>query len=192
MEGELYYAAMDVGNTMGSGAAGATGDSLLIGSDSRGSFLAARGAVRAMLCYPLRESLLARLEESADVPAVFVDLSQCHYMDSTFIGLLVAIDRRLRSGTGGRLHLHQPSPTCRELLRQMGLLDLLVVEEGPLPSPPPLEELDRPGGRPATEFVLKTHEELMETSEEARRKFALLHDELQRKLRAEKPPEGSR
>jgi anti-anti-sigma factor len=184
---------MDVGNTTGSDAASAAArDALLVGSDERGAFIAARGSIRATLCYPLRETLLARLEESADVPAVFIDLSQCQYMDSTFVGLLVAIDRRLRAGSGGRLHIHQPSPACRELLQQMGLLELLRVEPQALDSPPPMEELEKPVGRPATEFVLQAHEALMETSEQARQKFELLREELQRKLRNEKPPEGSR
>ena len=73
----------------------------------------------------------------------------------------------------------------------MGLLDLMLVEPGPLPSPPPQEELEKPGGRPATEFVLRAHEALMETSDQARQKFELLREQLARKLKAEKPPEGS-
>jgi len=183
---------MDVGNTRRSEAApGSAGDALLMGVDARGAFIVARGSIRATLCYALRDTLLVRLEESADIPAVFIDLSQCRYMDSTFIGLLVAIDRRLRAGSGGRLHVHQPSAPSRELLQQMGLLELLLLDPGPLPPPPPLEELDRPGGRPATEFVLRAHEALMETSDQARKKFELLREELQRKLKAEKPPEGS-
>jgi len=167
-------------------------DRILVGADDRGYFILAQGSIRASLCYPLREALLARLEESADIPAVFVDLSGCIYMDSTFIGLLVAADRRLRKANGGRLHLLQPSAPCMALLNQLGLEDLLVVEPNAKPGFPALAELERPVGRPATEFVLKAHEALMETSEEARKKFALLRDQLERKLRTEKPPEGTR
>ena len=183
---------MGVGNTKEFDAGrGASADALLSGSDSRGAFLRARGSIRAPLCYPLRESLLARLEESSDIPAVFVDLSDCDYMDSTFIGLLVALDRRLRKGSGGRLHVLRPSARCRELLQQMGLVDLLLVEEQAVTMPEHMEEVEKPAGRPGTEFVLRAHEALMETSEEARKKFALLREELERKLRAEKPPEES-
>jgi anti-anti-sigma factor len=183
---------MGVGNTTGSEAhSSAGGDVLRVGLDARGAFISARGSIRASLCYPLRETLLARLEETVDIPAVFVDLSQCDYMDSTFIGLLVAMDRRLRKGSGGRLHVVRPSGACRELLRQMGLEELLVVDDTAMELPVSMEEVEKPQGRPATEFVLRAHEALMETSEEARRKFALLREELERKLRAEKPPEGN-
>jgi anti-anti-sigma regulatory factor len=166
-------------------------DSILVGADERGYFIRARGSIRASLCFPLRESLLARLEESADIPAVFADLSECIYMDSTFIGLLVAVDRRLRKGAGGRLHVLRPSPQCMDLLAQLGLDGLLLIEADGVVIMPETEELEKPVGRPATEFVLKAHEALMETSEEARRKFALLREQLERKLKAEKPPEGS-
>jgi anti-anti-sigma factor len=183
---------MGVGNMTGSEAHSTpAGDVLRVGTDARGAFVAAFGSIRAALCYPLRETLLARLEETADIPAVFVDLSRCEYMDSTFIGLLVAMDRRLRKGSGGRVHVIRPSTPCRELLRQMGLQELLLVEEAAVELPASMEEVEKPSGRPATEFVLRAHEALMETSEEARRKFALLREELERKLRAEKPPEGS-
>jgi anti-anti-sigma regulatory factor len=167
-------------------------DSILLGLDERGYFVSARGSIRASLCFPLRERLLARLEDSTDVPAVFADLSECVYMDSTFIGLLVAVDRRLRKGSGGRLHVLRPSAPCMELLRQLGLHELLLIEPDGAPAPPDMSELEKPSGRPATEFVLSAHEELMETSDEARRKFALLREQLEQKLRTEKPPEGTR
>ena len=166
-------------------------DSILVGEDERGYFVVASGSIRASLCYPLRERLLSRLEESAGIPAVFADLSRCTYMDSTFIGLLVAVDRRLRKGVGGRLHVLRPSPQCLDLLGQLGLRELLLIELDGSPRMPPLAEVEKPAGRPATEFILQAHEALMETSEEARAKFALLRDQLERKLKAEKPPEGT-
>jgi anti-anti-sigma factor len=173
---------MDVGNT----AAFPAADSILVGEDDRGSFIAALGSVRASLCYPLRDILLSRLEERSDVPAVFVDLSRCIYMDSTFIGLLVAIDKKLQKGPGGRLHVIAPSPECLELFRQLGLLDILLVETGGVRLPE-MKSLDAPSGRPGADFVLRAHEALMETSEEARGKFSVLRDVLERKLRGEKP-----
>jgi anti-anti-sigma factor len=179
---------MDAGTAAGSVP---SPDSILVGEDDRGWFITARGGIRATLCYPLRETLLARLEESSDVPAVYVDLSQCAYMDSTFIGLLVATDRKLQKGSGGRLHVMQPSGECLDLFRQLGLQDILIIETLITPPPRVMKDLGEAPGRPAADFVLRAHEALMETSEEARRKFGLLHDELERKLRGGKPPEGT-
>src|SRR5271157_997502 len=153
---------MNVGNT--------NTDLILIGRDPRGYFLMARGNIRAGLCFPLREALLAQLDQTADVPAVYVDLSKCTYMDSTFIGLLVAIDKKLQKGSGGRLHVNNPSPECLDLFRQLGLENILLVETG-ASRPPEMKSLEAPTGRPGADFVLRAHEALMETSEEARRKF---------------------
>ncbi len=154
-----------------------------MGMDERGYFLQARGSIRATLCYPLREGLLSRLEESPDVPAVFVDLSQCQYMDSTFIGLLVAMDKRLQKGSGGRLHVLQPSEECLELLRQIGLMDFLLIEDQVIAPPQLMQEISVDDVKPGAEFVLRAHEALMETSDEARKKFALLKEMLERKLK---------
>ncbi len=173
---------MDEGNT----AAFSGADSILVGEDERGSFITALGSVRATLCYPLRDTLLSRLEEDSKVPAVFVDLSKCTYMDSTFIGLLVAMDRKLQKGSGGRVHVTDPSPACLELFRHLGLQEILLVETGGN-CPPEMRSLEAPSERPGADFVLRAHEALMESSEVARRKFAVLRDVLERKLRGEKP-----
>ena len=182
---------MDVGNTAAFPDTGSIEDGILVGEDHRGVFITALGSIRAALCYPLRETVLSRIEEAADVPAVFVDLSRCRYMDSTFIGLLVAIDRKLQRGLGGRLHVVDPSPESLDLLRQLGLLEILVVQTGGL-NPPAMRGLDSPAERPGAEFVLRAHEALMESSEEARKKFALLREVLEGKLKTEKPPGDTR
>jgi anti-anti-sigma factor len=168
-----------------------TSDTLKVGSDERGVFISARGEIRAALCFPLREMLLDPAD-AAGPPAVHVDLSACSYMDSTFIGLLVAVDRRLHRASAGRLHVISPSAAARDILGQIGLMDFfLVVEEGPA-EPALMREITPTGEKPAAEFVLKAHEALMETSEEARKKFALLKEMLERKLRRPDPPKDNR
>jgi anti-anti-sigma regulatory factor len=172
-----------------------TPDKLTVGSDQRGTFLCARGEIRAPLCWPLREILLGADglpgPGGGTPPAFFVDLSACRYMDSTFIGLLVAVDRKLRraaatgSATGDRLHVISPSPECRATLAEIGLIDHFLVEESGPAFPTDMREVAA-GEKPAAEFVLRAHEALMETSEEARKKFAQLKEILEQRLKARK------
>jgi anti-anti-sigma factor len=162
-------------------------DALFIGTDERGVFLRARGHVRASLCYPLRDGLLAGLESGPWPAGVFIDLSECRYMDSTFIGLLVAIDKKLRKATGARLRVFRPSPECARILSQNGLQDYLLIEPEAETMPDVMEELSSSPERPGADFILKAHEALMETSEEARKKFMLLKEMLEKKLRGEPP-----
>ncbi len=174
---------MNVGNT--------NTDMIMIGRDPRGYFLMARGNIRASLCFPLREALLAQLE-TADVPAVYVDLSECRYMDSTFIGLLVAIDKKVQKGSGGRLHVLRPTAECRDIFEQIGLKNFLLIEERDMQAPEAMAVLSPNAEKPGADFILRTHEALMETSEEARRKFALLKETLEQKLKGGgKPPRDS-
>jgi anti-sigma B factor antagonist len=166
-------------------------DALLLGADERGVFLRARGSIRATLCFPLRDALLGQIDKDLSVPAIHVDLSECRYMDSTFIGLLVAIDKKMRKATGQRMHVLRPSTECMEILSQIGLQKYLSIEQDDVRFPESMEALTSDVERPGADFILKAHEALMETSEEARRKFALLKEMLERKLRAEKPPKDT-
>ena len=168
-----------------------TTDAILLGRDERGYFISARGSIRAQLCYPLRDAVLARLEEAERAPAVYADLSECRYMDSTFIGLLVGIDKKLRAISGERLHVLRPSLECLDILGQIGLRDFLLIEDQEQRDPPLMSVISPGTGRPGAEFVLRAHEALMETSEEARKKFSLLQKMLEKKLNQEKtPPEN--
>ena len=168
-----------------------TADAILLGRDERGYFINAHGSIRAQLCYPLRDAVLARLDEAGKVPAVYADLSECRYMDSTFIGLLVGIDKKLHASSGGRLHVLRPSPECLDILEQIGLRDYLLIEDKRQTNPPVMSAISPETGTPGAEFVLRAHEALMETSEQARRKFSLLKELLEKKLKEKTTPRGN-
>ena len=156
-------------------------DAIFQGEDDRGIWIGASGHVRALTCFPLRDSVLARLDGSLAVPPVTVDLSACLYMDSTFVGLLVAIDRALKRA-GARLRLIAPVPACRQILAQLGLDGIFAAyEPGPWPVPPgaALVASERP---PSPEFMLEVHEQLMEASGPARDSFGLLKAVLEQRI----------
>jgi anti-anti-sigma factor len=165
-------------------------DVIFVGKDERGYFVSARGSIRAGLCFPLRDALLEKLEGPEKVPAVYVDLSQCTYMDSTFIGLLVAIDKRLQKSSGSRLHVLNPTPECVEILKQLGLESFLLLEEKSFDAPGLMSEVSAARERPAAEFILDAHKALMDTSGEARKKFQLLKEMLEKKLKSGGKPPG--
>ncbi len=157
------------------------GDSILLGEDSQGFYFRVTGSVRAAGCYPLREDILQRLDGS---PAgVWADLTSCRYMDSTFIGLLVAMDSKLRKNGGRRLVFTGISPECLEALSRLGLGKVLSMD--PVNAAFPSDMRPILGGKPGAEFVLDAHEALMERSEEARKKFGLLREMLLKKLKKE-------
>ncbi len=161
-----------------------TGDSLLLGSDAHSVVIRAVGHIRANDCYPLREELFPELDAPGGRRECYVDLSRCTYMDSTFIGLLVAMDKKIgRQDARRRLHLMNPAPECLESLRKLGLDRKLSIENGTTLLPAVRFRGLNASEKPAPEFILKTHEALMETSEEARKKFGLVMDLLAKKIR---------
>lgn len=64
---------------------------------------------------------------AAGTAEVRVDLGNCTYMDSTFIGTLLYLRQILGRRGQGALTLIAPSSACRELLCQLGVEDVFPV-----------------------------------------------------------------
>lgn len=62
------------------------------------------------------------------VRRVFVDLRDCTYMDSTFIGTLLTIRKRLDARGAGPLTLVAPAEACVKIFQEMGLTDHIPSE----------------------------------------------------------------
>ena len=63
-------------------------------------YIRAQGHVTASLCPELKSKAFARLALKPSVQAVYFDLSTCEYMDSTFLGLIVGINKRFKASGG--------------------------------------------------------------------------------------------
>ncbi|NTU85387.1 MAG: hypothetical protein HGA45_39550, partial [Chloroflexales bacterium] len=79
------------------------------------------------------------------IEAIYLDLSACEYMDSTFLGFIVGAQKRFaKTGegeAGGRrsLVLLGVNEACMGLLRTIGILGLVRVSEEQVPFPAELE-----------------------------------------------------
>lgn len=56
-----------------------------------------------------------------------LDLSRCNYLDSTFIGTLLFLQRKHGHAIAGRFGLLNPSPECSRILREMGVEELVPI-----------------------------------------------------------------
>jgi anti-sigma B factor antagonist len=69
----------------------------------------------------VKEELRARLDAAAEqADTVDIDLSKVDYADSTALGLIIALQNRLRE-RGGTVRLVAPSERVRKLLKYAGL-----------------------------------------------------------------------
>ena len=149
------------------------GEALNYIEDDGKLYLKAQGHISAALCADLRSLVFDRFDQPAPVTAMYVDLSLCDYMDSTFMGLLVGFNKRLLRSGGKRLFIVAPSQPAADLLSGLGLSSLVEI----------LDKKSFPEGmkniiktrNANSDLLLKAHENLMELSEENRKRFSTLH-----------------
>ena len=138
-----------------------------------GVFVRVEGHVTASRCPELKGRIFSRLDRSPAPPAVYFDLSDCEYMDSTFLGLIVGVNKRYKGLSQKRVTVLHANPTCMGLLRTIGVTRLVDISDEEVVMPVDMEEIG-PAQRATAEFILDAHENLTELSEENRNRFATL------------------
>ena len=132
----------------------------------------------ALVCPPLKTALFDRLDSDPPVRAVYLDLSDCEYMDSTFLGLIVGAQKRFARlsrprGDSASIVLIKVNEPCKGLLRTIGVLGMVELSDDPPPFPESLARLSGEA-RATARFLLDAHEELSEISAENRKRFGAL------------------
>ncbi len=95
------------------------------------------------------------------VSSVRADLRACTYMDSTFIGTLLSINKALLARGHGPLSVLMPSDACARILQQMGIDGMLPQKAGDAPAGEWHEIASGPADAPeARRNILEAHEVL--------------------------------
>lgn len=137
-------------------------------------FVRATGHVTASVCPPLKNAVFERLSAEPPVEKVYVELSSCEYMDSTFLGLLVGTQKRFaQRAPKAHIVLLGVNEECMGLLRTIGVLGMVEIADEELPFPADIERLSG-GARASARFLLDAHEDLSELSPENRKRFSAL------------------
>lgn len=140
-------------------------------------YLKGEGHITAILCADLRELVFSRFEQGEAIESFYIDLSDCDYMDSTFMGLLVGFNKRMLKLMKKRITIVRPSETAKGLMEGLGLTSLVDIVDEPVPFPKDLTNINQTKGA-SVDLLLHSHENLMELSEENKKKFAALHSVL--------------
>ncbi len=152
-------------------------EALFIKETNNRIYIRAQGHVSANSCTELKTRVFDRLEAKPAVEDVFMDMSVCEYMDSTFMGLIVGFNKRFLRFSDHPITLLEVNETCLKLLKTIGVARLINIQDTSIPFPEPLEQLGA-GKKARAGFVLRAHEELMELSEENERQFSSLRSVL--------------
>lgn len=152
-------------------------------TEDRIVYIRATGHVTALVCPPLKTAVFERLDAAPAVEKVYLDLSGCEYMDSTFLGLIVGTQKRFARIVGGKpgackaIVLLGVNEACKGLLRTIGVLGMVELSDEKVPFPAELARLSG-DGRASARFLLDAHEDLSELSPENRKRFATLNSVL--------------
>ena len=109
-------------------------------------------------------------------------------MDSTFLGLLVGLNKRFKALSGRPITLVRVNSTCGGLLRTIGVTKLVEIADTS-PDFPKIMERVGPGPRATAEFLLDAHEELSGLSDENKARFSTLTETLKSALGKDKEKE---
>lgn len=138
-----------------------------------GVFVRVQGHVTASRCPELKGRIFSRFDRTPSPAAVYFDLSDCAYMDSTFLGLIVGVNKRYKALSGKNVIVLHANATCLGLLRTIGVTRLVDISDEDVVIPPDMEEIG-PVTRASAEFILDAHEALSELSDENKSRFSTL------------------
>ena len=141
-------------------------------------------------CAPALRNL-AKTLESTTFNAIRIDLGECQWMDSTFMGILAMLALRAKK-TGAEISVHNAGPQNTELLYGLGLKKLFQFVDAGVDAveganTPAVSAAPGDSSNPASyaHTVLEAHETLMDVDEGNVKKFdkvvSLVKQDLERK-----------
>jgi anti-anti-sigma factor len=161
---------------------------VIIGIINTGYIIKVIGKGTMEYCSELFQFLSEKIEnESAE--NVYFELSETTYLDSSFIGVIVSVQKKLKKARNGNLILLNPSDKTKEILSTMGLLDIMPIQENDTfknieISSEIKKKLEK--NYQDIQVLLESHQNLMELSSENRKRFSLVEEMLKKELEKEK------
>ncbi len=160
---------------------------VLIGDLNSGNLVKVIGRGTMEFCSELFDKMVSKfmVSKSCRNYAVYFDLSECHYMDSSFIGVIVSLEKRLKKECEGGVVILNPTDKVKEILTTMGLFEILPIEEDTKVSNVSLsDEIEKKLNKDYKDIkiLLESHQNLMEINSENRKKFGLVEEMLKKEL----------
>ncbi len=135
-------------------------------------------------------NLLSDKIEKKQLDTLYIELSETVYLDSSFIGVIVSIQKRLKqTSPESAVILLNPSEKVRDILNTMGLMEIVPVQnDREIRNMVITEEIRKKLDKTYKDIqlLLESHQNLMEISGENRKKFSLVEEMLKKELERQK------
>jgi anti-anti-sigma regulatory factor len=145
----------------------------------------AKGEMRAGDAFAADEYIRPYITGKEGGITVVFDLSQCTYMDSTFIGFIVSLERLSESSKLDTLIILRPSIQCRSAMKKLSVLPHLSLSNDDTPDIPVFALEKDPAAfkqKKNVALMFEAHKTLSDLSSENRMEFSALLEELAKVL----------
>lgn len=146
-----------------------------IGYDNTGVYIDVNGEGTLRQSNALKQFMLDIIEKFEGIEQVnfYMNLEHCQYVDSTFIGLLLILDKKLKDLLSKRLNLVLPSGYVLEVIQQMGLENILSIkyESHPFPDNMKKLEVENINKMELAMMMYLAHSELSDVNDDNKEKF---------------------
>ncbi|HOJ65007.1 MAG TPA: STAS domain-containing protein [Spirochaetota bacterium] len=152
-------------------------------------FLKTYGHITANVCFNLKNFLFKKFSELDNNYNFYLDLEDTDYMDSTFIGLIIGLEKKINSLFNKHLIIINSNEVCSKLLNNMGINKILTFDNKEVPASLSLFRIDTEEENidyiEKAKLILTTHKELSELSEDNKEKFKSLEQILENNIKNE-------
>lgn len=159
---------------------------ILIATSNSSLYFKADGHITANLCFPLRDMIQKKISLFSCPFDVYFDLSETKYMDSTFLGILVGIEKKINSIFERHLFVLNPNEISIKLLKNMGLDRFLRIINATPPENLNYEEFNEDTIIDEIEkcrIVLNSHKDLSALNEDNKNRFKSLQEVLEQQVK---------
>jgi anti-anti-sigma factor len=165
---------------------------VLVGPIKAGFIVKVIGRGTMEFCSQLFDFLSSKFAENSgiQIDTIYFDLSESTYLDSSFIGVIVHIDKKIKKiNPSASVIILNPTQKVEEILNTMGLMEILPVQKDFCISGVEVsEEIHKKIEKDYNDIklILESHQNLMELNSENRKKFGLVEEMLKQELERNK------
>lgn len=161
---------------------------VLVGVIEAGYIIKVVGKGTMEYCSDLFQLLSSKIENEK-IENIYFELSLTTYLDSSFIGVIVSVYKKLKKNQNANVILLNPSEKVKEILNTMGLMEIIPIqEESGLKNADVSIEIQRKLEKNYNDIrvLLESHQNLMELNSENKKKFSLVEEMLKKELERQK------
>ena len=118
-------------------------------------------------------------------PKIIFDLSECNYIDSTFVGTMLLIDNKLKKYSENKMVISCPTRSCMDILSQMSLDRYFIIDDVKIIADNNQKitvENEEIGELDKAQFLLRAHKALSDINDSNKEKFELVIKLLQEEI----------